>query len=389
MADDALVVDVQDGTEIDLPPNSDVIKSPILPEIKDQEKPDAKIELAADDERAEPVEPEVKEEKKAKKEEAPKVDESALTEAIRKQAELAAERDAALKEIEREKAERAKIESDLRKVGDTATRAYWEKINGERDLISQSLTFMQSEMDRLEASYEAAIENNDAKTAARINREMALQATKLRDLERGKDAVDDHIKKTERQIKDYLEQQVAAAEQPKPEPKKEPEKKQQTPDDWIAQFPQDTTGAWLKEHKDFVTDPSKNQQLIAFANYYGAKNGGKIHTKEFIDALNKEFNFSAPEPDQEDDVEEEAPKPEPKAAAPKKAAVAAPVSRSGNVFSSRNLEGTKIKLPPVIANNVKIMGLNPVKYAEGLVADIKAGKLPKNYLDPDYPHEPL
>ena len=33
------------------------------------------------------------------------------------------------------------------------------------------------------------------------------------------------------------------------------------------------------------------------------------------------------------------------------------------------------------------MGLDPVKYALQAVEDIKAGRLDKRFLDPDYPHD--
>ena len=64
----------------------------------------------------------------------------------------------------------------------------------------------------------------------------------------------------------------------------------------------------------------------------------------------------------------------------------APVSRGGNHFSSRNLDARSVKLPPALAKFVKDSGLDPTQYALGAVEDIKAGKLPKNFLDPDYDH---
>ena len=55
-------------------------------------------------------------------------------------------------------------------------------------------------------------------------------------------------------------------------------------------------------------------------------------------------------------------------------------------FSSRNPNAAQVKLPPKLAAFVKASGLNPTEFALGAVADIKAGKLPKDYLDPDYDH---
>lgn len=383
MADNAgMVVDVNGSADIEIPADSDVLKAPVLPEVADLEKPEVKAapEIVEDVDEPKPVE-------KAEKA-APKIDEAALTDAIRKQAELTAERDAARKEAEAERAARTEIEGRLRKAGDTATQAYWSKINADRDMIANSLAFLQTEMDRAEDQLQQAFEASDAKAVARMQREIAVLATKHRDLERGKEAAESHIAETKQRITEHYDALAEADKKPakkaEPEPKPDQPQKPRTADDYIAALPS-ATGNWLKDNKDYVTDPAKHQQFIAFANYYGAKNG-KLHTSDFVDALNKEFGIKSADQDVEDDVEEEAPKPEPKAA-PKKTAVAAPPSRSGNVFSSRNMSGTKIKLPPHVADFVRSSGLDPQKYAEGLVADIKAGKLPKNYLDPDFQHE--
>ena len=380
-ADQELVIDLPAATEVDLPDAAKpIVADPELPEVKTEtSKPVIVDEIDEPEVETAKAEPEAKV--------APKVDETALNDAIRARAEALAERDAAIKAANEEREARAKIETELRKTGDTATRAYWDKINADRDLIANSHAFMQGEMGRIESELEAAYEIADHRKVVALQKEMALQATKLRDLERGKEAADEHIERTKRAIQDHIAAQEAESSKPKPEPEKKADApKPQTPDDWIAKIPGEPTQAWLKAHKDFVTDPAKNQQFIAFANYYGAKNGGKIDHAAFADALTKEFDPKAAETEEDDDVAEEAPKPEPKAA-PRKAATAAPVSRNQNVFSSRNPSGSKIKLPPHVADFVRSSGLDPVKYAEGLVADIKAGKLPKNYLDSDYHHE--
>lgn len=369
------------GSDIEIPADSDVIKAPVLPEISDPEKPEPKAQVQVAEDVDEPAAVE-KTEKSASR-----VDEAALTDAIRKQAELTAERDAARREVEAERAARADIEGRLRRAGDTATQAYWAKINADRDLLANSLSFLQGEMDRAEDQLRVALDGSDAAAAAKAQRELATLATKHRDLERGKESADLHIAETKQKITDHYE---AAAEAEKRQPAKTEVPAPQKPatvDDYIATLPT-ATGDWLKSHKDYVSDPAKHQQFIAFANYFGAKSGGKLHTSDFIDALNREFDPNVGrKSDTDGDVEDDAPKKTETKPAVRKTATAAPPSRNGNVFSSTNMNGSKIKLPPHIAEFVRSSGLNPVKYAEGLVADIKAGKLPKNYLDTDYQHE--
>lgn len=86
-------------------------------------------------------------------------------------------------------------------------------------------------------------------------------------------------------------------------------------------------------------------------------------------------------------AEEPAPKPTVTPAQRARVAAAAPVSRSGDVFSSRNPNAAKVKLPPKVAEFVRVSGLDPTKYAAEVVAQIKSGKLPKDWLDPDFPHD--
>ena len=173
----------------------------------------------------------------------------------------------------------------------------------------------------------------------------------------------------------------------KPEPKKDDPPAQVTPDQWIDSVKGvvgDAGTKWLKDNREFVTDGAKNAQLVAFSQYYGAKHGqSSLKSEAFVKALNAEF---LPETEDETMSEEAPAKVEPKATTKAKATPAAPVSRGGSVFSSTNLDAKQVRLPPKLAAFVKASGLDPTQYALGAVEDIKAGRLPKNFLDPDYDH---
>ncbi len=127
-----------------------------------------------------------------------------------------------------------------------------------------------------------------------------------------------------------------------------------------------------------MTDPGKHKELMDWANAWAADYGqGTIHSPQFLEALDEKFGSA------EDDVAEEKVTAKPKS----KVTAAAPVSRRGSTFSSSNMDAKSVKLPPKLAAFVKSSGLDPTQYALGAVADIKAGRLPKDFLDPDYDHQ--
>src|SRR5262249_19969660 len=103
-----------------------------------------------------------------------------------------------------------------------------------------------------------------------------------------------------------------------------------------------------------------------------------LNSPDFVKALNEKFF-----PEEHDMAESETEPEKPKA----KTTPAAPVRGSAsNVFSSTNMTAAAVRLPPKLKALVEGMGLDVKQYALQAVEDIKSGKLPKNFLDPDYPH---
>lgn len=265
----------------------------------------------------------------------------------------------------------------------------YKAVHSEHQQIVNAISSTETLAASLEQQALAAEEAGDRAKAIRLQREMARAEAHLTQLEAGKTAAAREVEdaKYKFQEAEQLVRTPATEVKPEPKPKAEPEVKtvaeetKPDPDAWIDQWPKKTTGQWLKSHKDYVTDPAKHKQLIDFVQEW-YNEGNPVHTKDFVAALNEKF---APE-----DVEmsEETPKVvETKVPATKtKATPAAPVTRGANTFSSTNLSASTVRLPPKLAAFVKASGLDPTQYALGAVEDIKSGKLPKNFLDPDYDH---
>ena len=313
------------------------------------------------------------------------------------------ERDEATERLTAEAAAKAKAEAEAKaareaaealtgKLGKTegvlhdrtiqSAAAHYRSVYSEHQQITSAIASTEA----LAASYEkelaAASEAGDHVKVAATQRAIARAEAHLAQLEAGKSAAEQEVKRAERVWQDV--NAAPPVEEPKPkkeaEPKKVDEPEKPNPEAWIAQFPKKTTAAWLNTHKDYVTDPDKHKKLLAFANEW-YNEGNPLHTKDFVAALTAEF---APE---EVEMTEETPV---KAAAvteakPKaKATPAAPVSRGGGVFSSTNLNASQVKLPADVVAFCKASGLDPTSYALSVVDEIKRGQKPKEWLDPGY-----
>lgn len=288
---------------------------------------------------------------------------------------------------EAEAAARMKAEGTSQLREQQAMNAHWHRLQSDKGQIEAAITATLSESQSIERDLIAATETGDAVKAAAAQRALAKAEAALAQLEQGKSAADAQIEEARRLFDEHARNRDRVPEpKPVPVPKKEPPPVvTQTADQWIDTTAKaalgDAGATWLRENKTFVTDAKENRRLLAFADLYAIEHGASaLKSEAFIEALNDKFF-----PDRDRDTEpehERAPEPErPRA----RTQAAAPVSRSGNqFFSSRNLNATQVKLPPRLAAFVKASGLNATEYALGAVADIKAGRLPKNFLDPDY-----
>jgi hypothetical protein len=320
-----------------------------------------------------------------------------LEESERERERLAAE--SATERTAREKAEKdaaTNIDYAVKTHGRAIGSEYREALAAQREITSGIEAVQQYQAMAEQAKMAALADDNmspqdRAKAIVTADRQLQAAAARLETLEGGRRGVEQSVAEAKATYEDTLAR-LQAARDTKPEPKPEPEAKQApkvtTADDFIAAAPRQTQ-EWLREHREFA-DPNTDEHvdLHAFANKWLRRHKGdaqSLNTSEFREALNAEFfpdgqeeHVSEPEPE----VVEAAPAPKPK---PKSKVVsAAPVARTGAYFGSNNLQATKINLEPKLRAALEQMGLDPTQWALQAREDIKAGKLPKEYLDPGY-----
>lgn len=304
---------------------------------------------------------------------------------------------------------RVQAESQAFTNQDEALRQYHARVSGELSQITSAIASTQTLAASAERELQAALADETAQPverAARVakaQREVARAEAELVQLQAGKSGVEHAV--TEAKV--YLDEstrraQAAAAgaaatahQQTTTQATQGQQPQQITPEQWIEGVRQRAGGKvadWLSQHKEFVTDDKLRTKMVAFADHYNLVDEKPINTDEFIAALNARFLPDAGGEGEEGDEGEgesdgdtvEAVTDEPPRRQAK--APAAPVSRAGSYFSSRNPSGSKIKLSPYLAQVAREMGVDPKEYALNALDQIRKGKLPKNFLDPDYQH---
>lgn len=285
-------------------------------------------------------------------------------------------------------AARADAESRATLREQQAMRAHWARLESDRNQLEQAIAATQIEAQSAERDLIQATEMGDAAKAAAAQRAIAKAEAALGQLESGKHAAEQQLASTRAVFEEHIRRQQTEqdAAPTREAQRQEPPRQQQpqTPEAWIDTAARAAIGdqgaEFLKANKSLVTDRKLNAQFLRFADYYAEKHGqSALKSSDFIDAVAEEFGIS-----RADDGDEPEERPEPRQQ--RRTASAAPVSRGPAIFSSKNLNAKAVKLPPKLAAFVRSAGLDPTSYALQTVEDIRAGRLPKNYLDPDYDH---
>jgi hypothetical protein len=324
-------------------------------------------------------------------------------EARRLAEEAQARADALEARVREESTARVAAEDNARLREDQAMRAHWSSLESKKSQIETALAAQKAAAAAAERDVIEATEKGDAVKLAAAQRAISRAEAALQTLEGGVADVDRRLEETRRLFSEHDTQRDATlaqrrqieAQRRAQEAEAAQQRQQQPPDPdaWINTTARQALGDdgadWLRSNREFVTDEKKTRAFLRFADQYADDHGkDSLRSPEFLEALNDRFFPDGQEADERPArASRRQAEPEGEVERPRSRVAAAPVSRSGNqFFSSRNLNATQVKLPPKLAQFVRQAGLDPTQYALGVVAEIKAGKLPKNFLDPDYDH---
>lgn len=186
-----------------------------------------------------------------------------------------------------EAAQRATQEAEQRaaRAEREAAQARGQAAESQYDTIVTGLEGAKSEAEAAEREYKAAYDAGDGTAMAAANRKIARAEAKTIELEGAKSTLEARAKREPEVRKD------APTEAPQ---------RQQVPADPIEAYVSgrtEPTAKWLREHKDYITDPRKNAKLTA-AHYNAVGEGLSADTPEYFEHVEKFIGLKkdAPKP---------------------------------------------------------------------------------------------
>jgi hypothetical protein len=251
------------------------------------------------------------------------------------------------KQLEDERSARIAAERHASEVSQAEVAARTEVQTSQLDITKTAIDTMKQSQKSLRGDYAAAMAAQDFEKVAEIQEAMSDTSAKLL----------------------YLQNSQAALEKaPKPVPRQ--------PVDPVEAFAARLTpqsAAWVRQHPEYVRDPAKNRKMLA-AHEMVSADGIKPDSPEYFTAIEDALKINRPAaaaiiPD--DDPMADAARvvvDEP----PRRAAPAAPVSRSGNGTGKRS---NVVTLSAAEVEMAESMDMTPEEYARNKLALRKEGKL--------------
>lgn len=178
---------------------------------------------------------------------------------------------------DREAAERAKRAAEERtaKAEREAAFAHGRAAESQYDTVLSGLDAAKAEADAAEREYQAAYDAGDGKAVATAHRKMARAEAKAVELEGAKAS----IEARSRQVEQTVERKAAPVEAADVARPSDPVEA------YIAQRTEPTQ-RWLREHKEFITDATKNAKLTA-AHWNAVGDGLAPDTPQYFEAVEK------------------------------------------------------------------------------------------------------
>ncbi len=242
----------------------------------------------------------------------------------------------------REAAERQKREQFARLAAQKAIeaqRALARAQTSDYDLISNALDSATDKMAALEQAYATAFAEGDGVKAAGIQKQMSILGARITQLEDGKARLEQQA-----QLQRQRAQMQARQQQMRPQP--QPQQNVDPFEASIAHY-SEPSKKWLREHREFVTQPGKFDDVLAAHYIVTKKQSLTPDTPEYFEAVEQELGLRRSA--------------EPKEP-PRRGPPGAPVSRGNGNGGGKP---TQVRLT---ADEVRIahdMGMTPEEYAIG------------------------
>lgn len=213
-----------------------------------------------------------------------------------------------------------------------------ETVQAQYDAIVNAMEAARSDADSAQRDIEVADAAGDLKLKGEAYRRLARAEANQARLEDGKLSIE------------------ARRQSEEDEPKKQKTEETQPP-----QQPQLPAAAqtWLKEHPEYLSDPSKNRQIQAAHNFVAEVERTPLWTPEYFEKIETHLGLrkAAPKTDDEDDDSPPV---------RRKVVTQAPPTRESVSLTTGKPQSTKVTLTPKQREAAKIAGIDEITYARGV-----------------------
>jgi hypothetical protein len=246
---------------------------------------------------------------------------------------------------------RAQAEADRQKASEEATRAKAQSEQSTRDVIAGRLAEVKAHEDRIKRETRQALEMGEHERVAELQMEAAtVAARKLQ----------------------YQDAKADFEARPKVQERTEPVVREQPRDEveaYIQSIPSPKSQAWLRQHKECVSDAGLNAKVM-WGHHEALRKGIKADSPEYFAHLDQHMGYADVPADEDDGDEDEV---EIVQQTRGKPMTSAPVSRDSQRQSGLIAPG-KYRLTREQAAVAEAMGLTATEYATSLVKMQKEGR---------------
>lgn len=269
--------------------------------------------------------------------------------ALTAQLEAANRRNAEIEQKRLEAEERAaKREAELAAARDRVAQSDYDRVQG-------YIAAASAKEDALKRDLRSASEIGDHEKIANLQVEIASVAARKIQYQDAKSDME------RRAARDKAEQDARPVEKPT-----ERREAADPVEAMLAQVKSEQSRAWLRQHPECVTDPRKQNRVMA-AHHEALANGLQPDTREYFEHLEDRMGYSASDDDDgEVEVEADVPRSETRRTMP-----AAPVSRDTRMGQ---VAPGKYRLTREEAEMAEAMGMTPTQYAKNKIEMMKSGQ---------------
>ena len=164
------------------------------------------------------------------------------------------------RQLEAERANRIEAERRAREAATEAQKAKGEVEDTQIHLINNAIDTIKRNTELVKREYSQAMASGDYDRAADLQQDMSTNAAKLIQLESGKQAMESRPRNVQ-QIADPVERLASQVS---------------------VDYPR--SGAWLRSHPEYVTDPKLNRKMVA-AHEIAVADGLRIDSDEYFSAV--------------------------------------------------------------------------------------------------------